>query len=329
MSDGLGRRAFFTRLFSHGVEAAGKAIPAMQAPMPSFAALTFPKRQLGNTGEWVPIIGVGTAAMGRGVGDDVAAVILNKAVDAGVNYIDTAPEIGGYGRAQKQIARALGPRRNEIFLTTKLYEPDAEASWKLLLANLDELKTERVDLLFAHGIGNDKMDPAVMFSKNGVFDTLMRAKEQGLARFVGATAHCRVDRMLRALADYDLDVIMTAVNYVDAHIYGYDKRIWPFAHRKGVGIVAMKVFGGIPNAAKGAHKPARIAPEKQEHALRFALGLDGCATAVIGMTSPDELEENIRRARAYSPLTEGEQNDLLQEGESLAASWGEHLGPAD
>src|SRR5437868_8038878 len=107
MNDELGRRAFFSKLFTRGVT--------------GIAPLSFPRRQLGNTGEWVPIIGLGTASLGRGVGDDIAAVVLNKAVDAGINYIDTAPAIGGYGRAQLQIARALGDRRDEIFLTTKLY----------------------------------------------------------------------------------------------------------------------------------------------------------------------------------------------------------------
>ena len=321
MSD-LGRRAFFTKLLSRGVGLAEQAIPA---PLPSLSSLTFPKRQLGNTGEWVPILGLGTASLGRGVGDDVAAMVLNKAVDMGVNYIDTAPDVGGYGRAQKQIGRALINRRREIFLTTKLFASDADGAWRLLEQNLQELRTDHIDLLYAHSIGHDQMDPDVMFSDNGVFKTLMRAKEQGIARFVGATAHSRPARMVRALADYDLDVIMTAVNYVDAHTYDFENQVWPFARRKGTGVVAMKVFGGI--RGKG-HTPSLMSREQHDQALRYALSLEGCASAVVGMISIAELEENVRRARAYMPLTDNERADLLAAGKDVALTWGEHLGPA-
>jgi predicted aldo/keto reductase-like oxidoreductase len=316
----LGRREFFSRLFSKGAQAVSEP-----PHIPSLSSLTFPKRQLGRTGEWVPILGFGTASLGRGVADDVAAQLLNHAVDLGINYIDTAAEVGGYGRAQKQIGRALGARRNEIFLVSKLFEPDGDAARRLLESNLAELRTDHVDLLYVHSLGHDKMDPDVVFAKNGVFETVLRAKEEGLTRFVGVTGHNRPERLMRALADYDLDVLMTAVNFVDVHTYGFERRIWPFARRRGLGLVAMKVYGGV----KGQHTPALLDEEHHEMALRYALSIEGCASAVIGMVSKDELEENVRRARAFSPLTEGERAALLATGETLAAEWGPHFGPVD
>ena len=316
----LGRREFFTRLFSKG------AAVATDPHIPSLSSLTFPKRQLGRTAEWVPILGFGTAGMGRGVADDVAARLLNRAVDLGVNYIDTAATIGGYGRAQLQIGRALSARRREIFLASKLFEPDGDAAWRLLENNLQELRTDHVDLLFAHSLGHDKMDPNVVFSKHGVFETLLRARQEGLARFIGVTGHNRPERFMRALADYDLDVVMTTANFADVHTYGFERRIWPFAHRKGMGIVAMKVFGGIKG---GGHTPALLDAEQHDLALRYALSLEGCATAVIGMNSSEELEENVRRARAFTPLTTAEHEALLASGAGLAHEWGPHLGALD
>lgn len=315
----VGRREFFTRLFSGGASLADTTIP-------SLSSLTFPKRQLGKTGEWVPILGLGTASLGRGVGDDVAAQVLNRAVDLGVNYIDTAPDIGGYGRAQKQIGRALSARRNEIFLVTKLFEPKGAAARRLLENNLQELRTDHVDLLYVHSLGHDSMDPNVVFAPDGVFEAVMRAKEEGLTRFVGVTGHNRPARFMRALADYDLDVLMTAVNFADQHTYDFENKVWPFAHRRNMGLVAMKVFGGIRG---GGHTPALMHAEHHDLALRYALSLEGCATAVIGMISNDELDENVRRARAYVPLTEAERDGLRGAGESLAAEWGPHLGAVD
>ena len=316
MSD-VGRRGFFSRLFSGGAAFADAAgLPTMTRGVP--------RRQLGNTGEVVPILGLGTASLGKGVADDEAAKILNRAVDLGVNYIDTAPALGGYGRAQLQIGRALKGRRDEIFLVTKLFEPDGGAARKLLEQNLSELRTDKVDLLHVHSLGDDKMDPKRVFGEHGVYQMALRAKEEGLTRFVGVTGHSRPQRFVNALADFDFDVLMTAVNFVDVHTYNFEEIVWPLAQRRGVALVAMKVFGGIKG---GGHTPALLPATYHEQAFRYALSLDGCATAVIGMASMQELEENVRRARGFRPLTSDEQEDLRSAGRVTAERWQAHLGP--
>lgn len=312
----VGRREFFSRFLRRGAHLADHVVPPL-------SSLTFPRRQLGRTGEWVPILGFGTASLGRGVADDMAAFLLNRAVDLGVNYIDTAPAVGGYGRAQLQVGRALAARRHEIFLVTKVFEPRGDDARRLLENSLKELRTDRVDLLYVHSLGNDKMDPDTVFAKDGVFDAVLRAKEEGLTRFVGVSGHNRPDRFLRALADYDLDVLMTAVNFADVHTYAFERDIWPFARRRELGLVAMKVFGGIKG---GGHTPALMDDALHEDALRYALSLEGCASAVLGMVSKDELDENVERARAFTPLTQVERDALLAKGLELAQQWGEHLG---
>lgn len=316
MSD-VGRRAFFSRLFSGGAAFADAAgMPTMTRGVP--------RRQLGNTGEIVPILGLGTSSLGRGVADDEAAKILNRAVDLGVNYIDTAPAVGGYGRAQLQIGRALKDRRAEIFLVTKCFEPTGAAARKLLEHNLTELRTDKVDLLHVHSLGDDKMDPSVVFGENGVYRMAMRAREEGLTRFVGVTGHSRPQRFVNALADFDFDVVMTAVNFVDVHTYNFEEIVWPLAVRRGAALVAMKVFGGIKG---GGHTPALLPQAYHEQALRYALSLEGCATAVIGISTMPELEENVRRARGFTPLTAHEMEDLRAAGRIMAARWQDHLGP--
>lgn len=285
-----------------------------------------PRRTLGDTGEIVPILGLGTSSLGRGVADDVAAIILNRALDLGVNYIDTAPAIGGYGRAQLQIGRAIGRRRDEFFLVTKCFEPRAEAARKLLEQNLKELQTDCVDLLYIHSLGDDKMNPEVVFGDDGVYAMAMRAREAGLTKYVGISGHSRPQRFIDAINHFDIDVMMTTVNFVDAHTYNFEQRVWPLAHAKGIGLVAMKVYGGIKG--KG-HTPALLARTYHEQALRYALSLDGCATAVVGMATLDELEENVSRARAFQPLTHEEQEDLRNTGSAMAQRWHDHLGPLD
>jgi uncharacterized protein len=318
MSD-VGRRAFFSRLLSRGAAFADVAgLPTMTRGLP--------RRQLGNTGEAVPILGIGTSSLGKGVADDKAALILNRALDLGVNYVDTAPAIGGYGRAQLQIARAIGARRDEFFLTSKCFEPRGDAARKLLEQNLTELRTDQVDLLYVHSLGDDKMDPSVVFGENGVYQMAMKAKEEGLTRFVGLSGHSRPQRFVDALANYDFDVVMTAVNFVDVHTYNFEKVVWPFAQRRGAGLVAMKVFGGIDG---GGHTPALLPRAYHDQAFRYALSLEGCATAVIGISTMQELEQNVNRARGYTPLTQDEQADVIEAGRVIAARWNDHLGPTD
>lgn len=315
----LGRRAFLSRLFSGGAAFADAAgLPTMTRGVP--------RRQLGNTGEVVPILGFGSASLGLGVADDEAAKILNRAVDSGVNYIDTAPAMGGYGRAQLQIGRALSARRDEIFLVTKCFEPDGDAARRLLEQNLKELRTDKVDLLHVHSLGDDKMDPARVFAPDGVYRMAMRAREEGLTRFVGVTGHSRPQRFVNAIADFDFDVVMTAVNFVDVHTYDFEGTVWPLAQRRGAALVAMKVFGGIKGQG---HTPALLPAAYHEQAFRYALSLEGCATAVVGMATMHELEENVRRARGFKPLTAEEQEDLRAAGRIMAARWGPHLGPRD
>jgi predicted aldo/keto reductase-like oxidoreductase len=312
----LGRRAFFSRFISSGAALADAAgFPLMTRALP--------RRQLGNTGELVPILALGTGSLGRGVADDEAAKILNRALDLGVNYIDTAPDVGGYGRAQLQIGRALAARRHEFFLVTKCFEPNGDAARKLLEQNLRELRADSVDLLYVHSLGHDKMEPAKVFADDGVYRMAMRAKAEGLTRFVGLSGHNRPLRFVNALADYDFDVLMTAVNFVDVNTYNFEGMVWPFAQRRGIGLVAMKVYGGIDG---GGHKPALMPRTYHDQAFRYALSLEGCATAVIGVSSMQELEENVARARAFQPLTKEEQADLGAAGAIMAARWGAHLG---
>lgn len=317
---GVSRRSFFRLFGGAATNLIREEKPERHAPPPQ----ALPQRVLGRTGVPVPILGFGTASLGRGVEDDVAVALLNEAIDLGVTYFDTASTEGGYGRAQQQIGQVMKWRRRQVFLATKVFEPDADAGRRMLERNLRYLQTDQVDLLYAHSLGHDRMDPDVVFGPGGVMRLLLDAQREGLTRFIGVTGHCRPERILRAIRDYDLDVVMTAVNFVDAHTYRFEATVWPEARRRGLGLVAMKVYGGTE---KERHTPAVLPREWHDLAFRYALSLPGCATAVIGMVDRRELHENVQRARAFQPLSVEEKATLAEEGARLATEWGEHLGP--
>lgn len=282
-----------------------------------------PQRALGKTGVKVPIIGLGTAPAGYRSRKE-AARFYGECLDAGVTYLDTAPEFAGYGLAQLALGDVLKTRRKEAFLVTKCYEPDGEKALALLKKNLRELQTDRADVVYAHSIGADKMDLETVMGKNGVMKALQKAQKDGLTRFIGISGHNRPGKFLKVIREFDIDVMMNAVSFVSRHIYDFETNVWPEAHKRNIALVAMKVFGGITGASK---KGGRLTGDDLLPAFRYAQSLENISTVVLGMYDRDELRQNLAWARSYKPLDEAEMASLLERGKELAAKWGNVYGP--
>jgi aryl-alcohol dehydrogenase-like predicted oxidoreductase len=291
-------------------------------------AESLPQRTLGKTGVKVPILGLGTVALGNNSNEKEVVALLNKAIDLGVTYIDTAPPrtrqaiITGYGRAQKYISGVLKERRKEVFIVTKCLETDGSKTLDLVRSNLKELGIDQADLIYTHSIGHATYDFDELVGDNGPMASLEKAKKEGLTRFVGITGHNRPEKFAQVIAKRDIDVMMNAVNVVDRHTYAFEDVVWPVARKKNVGLVAMKVFGGGIASCK-------MPPSLREASFRFALSVPGVALAVIGMGSVKELEQNVGWAKSFKPLTKDEAAELKKETVAVAKKWGAHLDTLD
>jgi len=290
-------------------------------------AAPLPARVLGKTGVTLPILGFGTAAAGLRLNTRDAVRLYETAFREGVTYFDTAPEFAGYGKAQIQLRDLLKQVRREVFLVTKCYEPEGERALRLLEASLKELGTSYADLVFVHSVGADKMDPRIVFGKQGTYAALMRAKSLGLTRFVGLSGHNRPPRFVQALRNVEIDVLLNAVNFVDRHTYNFEEQVWPVAAQANIGLIAMKVFGGAHSPPPSALSHSRMPVEYHEMAFRYALSQPRVCCAVLGMATPQELEENLGRARRFQPLSSGEARRLSDAGALLARQWRDHFGP--
>jgi uncharacterized protein len=316
-------RRDFVRLAAGGAALAGSSLAAAEQTG------EIPRRALGKTGVSVPILGFGTASTGIRRDLKNAASLFTEALSLGINYFDAAPEFSGYGIAQKQVGHALSGRRKEIFLTTKCLRPTSDALLKLLAANLKELRTDHVDLLYLHSLGSEPQMPlAQILRKSGAFEGLLKAKREGLTRFIGVTGHHRPMKFVQLLKAREIDAMMNAVNFVDRHTYGFEEKVWPVARKKNVGLVAMKVFGGALFGGAANHQMSNSKLDVAYHdlAFRYALSQPGVACAVIGMATRDELHENVDRARRFAALTAQESENAVALGKSLASSWGAHFG---
>jgi hypothetical protein len=288
--------------------------------------MTLPARLLGKTGISLPILGFGTAPAGKRLSHREAVHLFEAALNAGVKYFDTAPEFAGYGKAQEQLGSLLKNRRREIFLVTKCYDPTYDGTLKLLEGNLKELQTGYADLVFVHSLGADKMDPAVVFGRKGAYAALVQAKALGLTRFIGLSGHNRPGRFAEAIQRIEVDVLLNVINFVDRHTYNFEDRVWTVANRLNLGLIAMKVFGGEQKSGGRGLSHCLMPSPHLDMAFRYALGVPYVTCAVIGMATPKELQDNLRRARTFSPLNSREGEHLKKVGHSLASEWGTHFG---
>lgn len=285
-----------------------------------------PTRVLGRTNVRVPILGFGTAPAGKRLGFKAAVQLYESALNQGITYFDTAPEFAGYGKAQVQLGQLLKERRNEVFLVTKCYEPTGEAALKLLERSLKELQTDHADLVFVHSLGADKMDPRVVFSRRGTYPALLKAKQLGLARFVGLSGHNRPHRFAEAIQKYEVDVLLNVSNFVDRNTYNFEQRVWSLAAQRQIGLIAMKVYGGESRSWFSGLSNSVMPKSHLDLAFRYALSQPQVACAVIGMATPPELKENLARARGFIPLLDQESTHLESLGKLLAKEWEAHLG---
>jgi uncharacterized protein len=290
------------------------------------STMNLPTRVLGKTETSLPILGFGTAEAGNRLTHRDAEYLYETALNAGVNYFDTAPDFAGYGKAQQQLGPLLKRRRREIFLVTKCFVPTYDSALTLLARNLKELQTDYADLVFVHSLGDDTMDPAVVFSRKGAYAGLVRAKALGMTRFIGLSGHNRPGRFLEAIQHFPVDVLLNAVNFADRHTYNFEERVWTAASRLNLGLIAMKVFGGERKSESGL-KHCRMPASHLDMAFRYALSVPHAACAVIGMATPGELQDNVRRARSFATLNSREWKLLNTIGRTLASEWGAHFGP--
>lgn len=279
-----------------------------------------PQRRFGKTGEQVPVLGLGTAPAGFGLPDDAAVRLFHAAIDRGITYLDTAP---GYARAQVQLAEVLATRRDEVFLATKCFASSAEEALRIHEQSLRDLRTERVDLLYAHSIGSLELEQ--LLAPDGVFAGLREAQRRGWTRYVGFTSHHHPGKVARVLREVEVDAVMLAMNFADRHTYGFEEQVLPLAAERDLGVCAMKVYGGAKEMNYETNHYSLL--QRDHHtAFRYALGLPGVATAVIGMYTVEEIERNIQWAQGWERLTGEETERLTAAGRELAGEWGPHFG---
>jgi len=324
--DAISRRAFVR----HSGVVAGAAVfgsqsaisgPPTAQDLPAIAPGGVPRRILGRTNVPITTFTLGTAPCGCLAPAEIARLV-GTALDEGVGAVDTSER---YKNSQEGVGLALGERRKSVFLSTKVFAnsiPEAERS---LSTSIRLLKTDYFDVLYYHGLGNLKIERAM--EPDGVFTWLVKQKKAGKCRFVGISSHNLPGRFAKFLETGEVDVILVVLNFVDRHTYNFEETVLPLARKHNVGVVAMKVYGGGAGMNYKRPGPAHLDAQYIPQSLRYALSLPGVASADLGVCTAEQIRHNAQIVREFKPLSSEEQTKLLAVGKSMAATWGEYLGP--
>jgi aryl-alcohol dehydrogenase-like predicted oxidoreductase len=141
-------------------------------------------RRLGRLGHQSSVLIYGAAAVAN-VSQEVADASFDEALAAGINHFDVA---ASYGDAELRLGAAMSRLRDRIFLATKTGERTREAAWRQINESLERLRTDRVDLLQLHAIG-DLTELDLATGPDGALGAAIRAEEEGLVGAVGITGH--------------------------------------------------------------------------------------------------------------------------------------------
>lgn len=266
-----------------------------------------PLRPLGKTGHMVGIYSLGGQASIETPGkEELSIEIINRAIDLGINYIDTAaaygratdtiPRAEAMGHSERNIGQVMKTRRNEVFLASKTHDRTYDGSLRLLETSLKNLQTDHLDLWQIHNNRASELENVdKYFADDGVVKAMIRARDEKMVRFLGFTGH-ESPAMLKALADrFDFDNVLVALNAADKHHDPFIENFLPTAVEQNMGIVGMKIPARDRIFSNGG-----IITMKE--AIDYVLTLP-VSTIIVGIDTISELEENIEIARNFKPLT--------------------------
>ncbi|MGC8742155.1 MAG: aldo/keto reductase [Candidatus Sumerlaeaceae bacterium] len=290
------------------------------------------RRKFGRTDLEVSVLGFGGAEIGyEGAPQSDVEVLLNEALDAGLNVIDTAE---CYPDSEEKIGRAVSHRRKDYYLFTKCGHFDGRsADWSKasLLASIERslkrLRTDYVDLVQLHSCGLE------VLQAGEAIEALEEARRRGYTRFIGYSGDGQA--ALFAVDSGRFDTLQISINVADQEAIDL---VLPRARERQIGVIAKRPV------ANAAWRYGNTPPSEPYHtvywqrlrkldyaftklplgeavavALRFTLSQPGVHTAIVGTKKPGRWAENAR-ALAAGPLPQ-------EEIEAIRRRWREVAGP--
>ncbi len=268
------------------------------------------KVAFGNTGLRVSRIGLGGypfSGVNRArdwdpysaVGRSTVIATIHRALDLGINYIDTAPGYG-HGHSEHLISEVMRTRRDECVLATKVgwRGLDGDAVKASVRGSLERLRTGYVDVAQFHG-GMYTEEDSEHIVHGGPLEALRELRQSGEVRFIGLTAE-EPWTARPFLESGAFQVVQLAYNliYQSAALHALDD-----ARQRGIGVVTMRTMtsGILQHILRSLAPEWPEARDPYEVCLGFVLSDPRVHVALVGMRWPEEVERNVRLVEAFTP----------------------------
>ncbi|MEJ6952208.1 aldo/keto reductase [Natronospora cellulosivora (SeqCode)] len=259
-------------------------------------------RRLGKTELEVSHISFGALQLG-GVPQDEVDQLVSCALENGINYIDTARV---YGDSEVKLGIALEGRRDEVIISSKVISRDLHSFKEDVKTILSNLKTDFLDILFAHDVSTMKEWQEIR--DNGVLDFMKEKKKEGVINHLAISTHSiEVGEVM--LQEGPFELVMLAYNAANTQV---SENLIPLAKEKDMGIVIMKPFaGGILTEANSRNLGFDI---KAEESLRFAASHPDITTVIPGLDKMEYLKTALKVAE-MPVLTSSQQQKIKEKVE--------------
>jgi hypothetical protein len=256
-------------------------------------------RPFGRTGASLPLLGLGCQRLvdTTNCRASDAQRILETAYELGIRYFDTA-WVYGLGQAEERLGRLARTQRGSIWLATKTTDRTGDGARRQLEESLARLQTDHVDEWRLHNLSTlDDLEEC--FRPRGVIHAALRAREQGLTRFIGISGHTHPRVLIEALKRFPFDSAMFPGSVLDHFVHSFEDDFLAVANAGEVATVAMKILGG------GKLRPW------SGNALRYTMGLP-VSMVLAGCSRLQELVELVEAAKRFVPLDEAEKLELFE-----------------
>jgi aryl-alcohol dehydrogenase-like predicted oxidoreductase len=262
------------------------------------------RRPFGNTGRQVTCVGLGGEGVLRSHGQDQAArAVIDEALRQELTYFDCARAYAGSETYYGSRWRADPAARQKVFQTSKSANRDRAGAWQDLRQSLSNLQTDYLDLWQIHDVRTAE-ELKQIESAGGALEAFLEAREQGLVRHIGVTGHHDPRVLTRAVNNWPVDAVLLPVNPVEGLLGGFLDSTLAAAREKGLAVIAMKILGAGYYLQPGLGTSA-------EELIRYALSQE-ITVAILGCSTPDEVQTLAALGRNPEPLSPQEQENLLE-----------------